>query len=82
MSSSFDPETKQQSMDWRSKGLKAPRKLKKMRRSGKVTASIFWDLKGILMIDYLEEGKSINEWYYPEELVRSRECIKKRDEES
>ena len=27
-------------------------------------ASIFWDAKGVLLIDYLEKGKTINSEYY------------------
>ena len=32
--------------------------------AGKVTASVFWDAKGILLIDYLQKGKTINRKYY------------------
>ena len=32
--------------------------------SGKVMASVFWDAHGILFIDYLEKGKTINSDYY------------------
>lgn len=72
----FDPETKQQSLERRSKGSQTPRK--KMRRSGKVMALIFWDSTGILMIDYLERGKTINGEYYAEQLARLRERIKEK----
>ena len=32
--------------------------------AGKVMASVFWDAHGILFIDYLEKGKTINSDYY------------------
>ena len=71
----FDPESKEQSKEWREKGSPAPRKFKKTKRSGKIMASIFWDTKGILMIDYLVKGKTINGKYYADLLVKLREAI-------
>ena len=36
-------------------------------------ASIFWDSKGIIMVDYLEEGRTTNGAYYAETLRRLRQ---------
>ncbi|KAL6420640.1 hypothetical protein ACFW04_014654 [Cataglyphis niger] len=33
-------------------------------KAGKIMASVFWDAHGILFIDYLEKGKTINSEYY------------------
>ena len=55
-----DPETKQQSMEWRRSGSPRPRKLRVQKSAGKVLASIFWDQNGILLIDYLPKGHTIN----------------------
>ena len=41
----------------------------------KVLASVFWDAHGILFIDYLEKGRTINSEYYMALLVRSEEKI-------
>ena len=42
-------------------------------------ASIFWDNQGVIMVDYLEEGRTINGAYYAEELRRLRqEIVRKR----
>ena len=38
--------------------------LKSERSAKKIMASIFWDAKGVLLIDYLEKGKTINSEYY------------------
>ena len=32
--------------------------------AGMVVASIFWDSQGVIMMDYLEEGRTINGAYY------------------
>jgi len=44
----YDPETKQQSMDWRHSGSPRPKKFRVHKSAGKVLASIFWDQDGIL----------------------------------
>jgi hypothetical protein len=38
-------------------------------------ASIFLDSQGIIMIDYLEQGRTINGMYYADELRRLRQEI-------
>ena len=46
--------------------------------AGKVMASVFWDAHGILFIDYLEKGKTINSDYYMALLNRLSAEIKKK----
>ena len=60
-------------------GSSPPKKFKRVCSVGKVMASIFWDCQGIIMVDYLEEGRAINGDYYAEVLRRLRqEIVKKR----
>jgi len=47
----YDPETKQQSVEWRHSGLPCPKKFRVLKSSGKFLASIFWDEDDILLID-------------------------------
>ena len=42
----------------------APKKTKSIASAGKVMASVFWDAKGILLIDYFEKGRTITGEYY------------------
>ncbi|CAK9833213.1 Histone-lysine N-methyltransferase SETMAR [Anthophora retusa] len=51
-------------MEWRRKEEAAPVKAKTRLSAGKVMASVFWDAKGILLIDYLQTGKTITGEYY------------------
>ena len=60
----YDPETKQQSMEWWHSGSPRPKKFRLQKSAGKVLASIFWDQKGILPIDYLPNGQNIKAEYY------------------
>ena len=39
-------------------------------------ASVFWDAKGIVFIDYLEKGRTINGEYYADLLKQLRKEIK------
>ena len=42
-------------------------------------ASIFWDSQDVIMVDYLEEGHTINGAYYAEKLRRlHQKTVKKR----
>lgn len=60
----YTPETKQQSKQWKHADSPPPKKAKAVRSAGKVMASVFWDAKGILLIDYLPTGQTITGQYY------------------
>jgi hypothetical protein len=59
----YDPETKQQSMEWRHSGSPRPKKFIVQKSAGNVLVLIFWDQDGILFIDYLPKGQTINVEY-------------------
>jgi len=44
--------------------------------TGKVLALIFWDQDGILLIDYLPKGQTINKEYYLSLLVQLKDILK------
>jgi hypothetical protein len=60
----YDPETKEQSKEWRHGGSPHPRKFKTQKSSSKVLASVFWARGGILLVDYLEKGVTIMAKYF------------------
>ena len=72
------PETKEQSKQWTARGESAPKKAKTIPSAGKVMASVFWDARGIIFIDYLQKGKTINGEYYANLLQRLSAEIKKK----
>jgi hypothetical protein len=61
-------------MEWRHGG--SPRPLKF--RVKNVLASIVWDQDGILLIDYLLKGQTINAEYYSLLLVHLKDILKKK----
>lgn len=74
----FTPETKQQSREWRHSTSPKPRKFKQTQSAGKVMASVFWDRKGILLIDFMPPGTTINADRYCETLKKLRRAIQNR----
>jgi len=74
----YDPETKQQSMEWRHSGSPRPKNFRVQKSTGKVLALIFWDQDGILLIDYLPKGQNINAEYYSSLLVQLKDILKEK----
>ena len=68
----YDPETKQKSMGWRHSGSTRPQKFRVQKYAGKVLVSISWNQHGILLIDYLPKGHTINAEYYSSLLMQLR----------
>jgi len=68
-----DPETKQQSMEWRHSGSPRPKKFRWQKSAGRFLASIFWDQDGTPLIDYLPKGQTINAEYYTPLLVQLKD---------
>jgi len=60
----FTPESKRSSVQWRHPGSLKPKKGKTKFSAGKVMATIFWDSKGVLYVDFLTERHKINNEYY------------------
>lgn len=71
----YTPESKIQSKQWTESGCSGPKKAMAVKSAGKVMASVFWDASGILMIDYLPKGKTINGEYYANLLDKLHQCI-------
>ena len=73
----FQPESKEQSKQWKHYGLPAP-KAKPVISAGKVMASIFLDFQGVILVDWwLTKGQSITGQYYANFLRQLQEKIKK-----
>ncbi|RUS74423.1 hypothetical protein EGW08_017817 [Elysia chlorotica] len=60
----YDPESKMQSMQYRHKNSPAPKKFKVVASARKVLLTIFWDMEGIVHIEFLEQGTTINSERY------------------
>ena len=81
----FTPESNLQSAEWTAAGKSHPKQPKTQTSAGKVLASVFWNVQGILFIDYLEKGRPINSEYYialfvcfKDEIAKKRLQVKKK----
>jgi len=74
----YDPETKQQLMEWRYSGSPRPQKFRVQKSAGKVIASIFWNQNDILLIDYLPKRQTTNAEYYSSLLVQLNDILKEK----
>ena len=74
----YDPETKQQSMEWRHSDSPRPQKFRVQNSSGKVPASILWDQDDILLIDYLPKNQTTNTEYYSPLPVQLKDILKEK----
>ena len=66
----FVAESKMQSKQCKHPGSPPPKKFKRAHSAGKVMALIFWDSQGVIIIDYLEHGHTINGAYFAGKLRR------------
>ncbi|GBP27060.1 Mariner Mos1 transposase [Eumeta japonica] len=57
------------------KGERPPKKFKVQKSASKLMATIFWDSEGVLLIDYLPKGTTINGQYYANLLLQAREAV-------
>ncbi len=48
----YTPETKKQSKEWLEKGSRPPKKFKRERATEKVFATVFWDVEGVLLVEF------------------------------
>ncbi|GFN98136.1 histone-lysine N-methyltransferase SETMAR [Plakobranchus ocellatus] len=54
------PETKRDSMTWKHPSSPVTKKFKVQRSAAKVMATVFWDAKGVILLDILPQGQCIN----------------------
>ena len=76
----YEPENKAQSRQWEGPGSPRPKNFKTQPSAGKVMATVFWDAKGVIMLDFLPKRSTITGVYYANLLdqLRTAICEKRR----
>jgi len=74
----YDPESKQQSMQWKHASSPSPWKFKVQVSAGKIMCTINWDAEGILLIDFMPQKVTITGVYYADLLHKLRLAIKEK----
>ena len=71
----YEPENKAQSRQWVGPGSPRPKKFKMQPSASKVMATVFWDAKGIIMLDFLPKRSTITGVYNANLLDQLRTAI-------
>lgn len=72
-------ETKLQSMQWgHTSSPQKPKKCMQTMSARKIMATVFWDRKGVILVDFLERGTTINSQRYCQTLQKLRRAIQNK----
>ena len=71
----FEPQNKAQSRQWAGPGSPRPKKFMKQPSAGKVMATVFWNAKCVIILDFLPKRSTITGVYYANLLDRLRTAI-------
>ena len=75
----YDPESKRQSMHWKSPS--SPRQKKAQQSKSKfkgIMIFFFFNIQGIVHVDWVPEGRTVNQVYYKEVLTNLHEQMRRR----
>ena len=74
----YEPENKVQSRQWVGPGSARPKKFKTQPSAAKVIATVFWDAKGVIMLDFLPKRSTITGVYYANLLDQLRTAVREK----
>lgn len=72
----YDPETTDQSSEYRAKGEPRPKKPRQSRSKIKVMLTVFFDYRGVVHSEFLPTGQTVNKEYYLNVMRRLRNAIR------
>ena len=73
-----DPESKMESMQWKHKISPTPKKFRVEKHDGKAMATVFWDEKGFLLLEFMPQKTIITGQTYANTITALREAIKEK----
>ncbi|GFO08494.1 histone-lysine N-methyltransferase SETMAR [Plakobranchus ocellatus] len=65
-------------MTWKHPSSPVTKKFKVQRSAAKVKATVFWDAKGVILLEILPQGQCINAARYCSTLDRLKEAIRRK----
>ncbi|GFN99644.1 histone-lysine N-methyltransferase SETMAR, partial [Plakobranchus ocellatus] len=72
------PEAKRDSMTWKYPSSPVTKKFKVQQSATKVMATVFWDSRGMILLDILSKGESVNADRYCETIDRLRHAVRRK----
>jgi len=76
--SHITPESKQQSLHWKHTGSPKRKKFKQTISTRKIMCTVFWDTQGVLLVEFLPQGTTINSAVYCKTLKKLRCAIQNK----
>ncbi|GFX57771.1 mariner Mos1 transposase [Trichonephila clavipes] len=74
----YDPETKQQSSQWKTPGSPQPKKARQVRSKIKVMLIVFFDADEIVHPEYAPQEQTVNKEFYLDVMRRLREAVHRK----
>ena len=74
----YDPETTDQSSEYRIRGETKPKRPRQRRSKFKVMLTVFFDYRGVVHYEFLPTGQTVNKEYYLSVMRHLREAIRKK----
>ena len=74
----LSPENKQKSINWRHSGSPWKTKFKQTLSARKVMCTMFWDRRGVLLVDFSTRGETVNAERYSQTLQKLRRSIQNK----
>jgi len=71
----YDPETKQQSRQWKSKSSPRPKTARQVKSNVKTMLICFFDIKGLIHFEFIPQDQTVNQQFYLEALKCSSDCV-------
>ena len=69
----YEPETKRQSMEWHHPQSPRKKKFKTTPSAGKLMVTVFWDIDGVILVDVMARGETINSDAYIKTLQKLKQ---------
>ncbi|GFX19233.1 HTH_48 domain-containing protein [Trichonephila clavipes] len=74
----YDPETKQQSSQWKTPGSPRPKKARQVRSKIKIMLIVFFDADGFVHHEYAAQDQTMNKEFYLDVMRRLREAVRRK----
>jgi histone-lysine N-methyltransferase SETMAR len=74
----YDPETKEQSKQWKTKRSPVQVKAKREKSAGKVMATVFWDCEGVLLLEFMPKKSTITGLSYVQTIKNLNAAIQEK----
>ena len=73
----YEPESKRSSIKWRHPTSPRVKKFKSQRLARKIMATVFWDIEGVILVDFMPKGTTITSDVYIDTLRKLKARLRR-----